>query len=129
VRKPEHDAALARELERAETEMNRLFEGLAHDVGDLVLRMAGPDGKVPLERLPDLLRAVRPVVDSVFIGGRRAEPFDERNEPLAPFPVVIARGQRAMIDAALEEQVTLLNRYLPEDVRHALALRPVKVRR
>jgi hypothetical protein len=118
-------AAFLGTLQQAEDEMTALFDKLAHDVGDLVLRAAGPDGKVPVERLPQLRAQVGRLVDAAFLGGPDRRPFSEEgNTPLAPFPAIISRGQLAMIDRALDRTAKSLDR-LPGDVRQQLQQRQV----
>jgi len=119
-------AAFLGTLDRAEQEMTALFDRLAGDVGDLVLRAAGPDGTVPVERLPALRAQMGRLVDAAFLGGPDRRPFTEvGNQPLAPFPEIISRGQMAMIDLALARAAKELDR-LPADVRERLARREVR---
>lgn len=115
-------AAFAGTLAEAEREMDALFEGLARDVGNLVLRAQGPEGTVPVERLPELQRQARRLVDAAFVGPA-GQPFSDAHEPLAPYPAVIAAGQWAMIDLALARTTAILSRHLPEDVRAQWARR------
>lgn len=112
-------------LQQAEDEMTELFDQLARDVGDVVIRAAGPDGKVPVERLPAIRAQVGRLVDAAFLGGPDRRPFgEEGNQPLAPFPAIISRGQLAMIDRALGKTAKDLDR-LPADVRERLRQRQV----
>ena len=112
-------------LVEAEKEMAALLAGLAHDVGDLVLRESGPDGKVPLQRLGELQRKAREVVDAAFIGPAR-QPFDERHQPLAPYARIVANGQGKMIDLALERAARIVEARLPEDLQARLFALQVK---
>lgn len=118
-------AAFLGVLTEAERELQRLMAEIAHDVGDLVLRAAGPDGMVPVERIAELQKAAGQVVDAAFLGAGR-EPFNERNEPMAAYPRILAKGQLAMIDLALERQARLLEQHLPGDLLTALASRKVQ---
>lgn len=119
-------AAFLGVLRQAEGELTALFEGLATEVGNLVLRAQDPDGSVPLERLPELRAQVARLVDARFVGAGR-EPFDERNGPESPYAQIISDGQWAMVELALEREARILDRYLPEDLRQALAARRVRV--
>ena len=113
-------AAFRRQLIDSERQMDALFQQLAVDVGNLVLRAQNHDGTVPIERLAQLQQAAGRLVDEVFVGpGRR--PFGDDNKPLAAFPRIIAEGQKAMIEIALERTAALLDKALPDDVRAALA--------
>lgn len=112
-------------LQQAEEEMTALFDQLARDVGDVVIRAAGPDGTVPVERLPAIRAQVGRLVDAAFLGGPDRRPFSEAgNQPLAPFPAIISRGQFEMIDRALGKTAKGLDR-LPADVRERLRQRQV----
>lgn len=106
-------------LAKAETDMNAVFDPLAKQVGDLVLRSAGQDGKVPVERLRDVQAAAHRLVDEAILGPQN-RPFDDGNQPLSGYARAIATGQLAMIDLALERQAKLLDRLMPADVRDAL---------
>ena len=120
-------AAFLGELARAEDEMTALFDGLARDVGDLVIRAAGADGTVPVEKLPAIRAQMGRLVDAAFLGGPDRRPFSEvGNQPLAPFPAIISRGQLAMIDQALAKATRGLDR-LPADVRERLRQRAVRL--
>lgn len=115
-------AAFLGELRAAEKEMDRVFGQLARDIGQVVLRNAGPDGTVPVERLPEVQRQARQLVDRVFVGPS-GQAFDDRQQPQADYPRIIAEGQLAMIDQALARQAAILDRVLPEDVRQAMVAR------
>ena len=108
-----------RVLAQAEGEMNTLFAQLAHDVGDVVLRSAGPDGVVPVERLREVQAAARRLVDQALLGPA-GRPFSDSNDPQSAYARAIANGQIAMIDQVLERQARLLDRHLPADVRDGL---------
>ena len=116
-------AAFTGILRTAEDEMTSMFGQLATDIGQVVLQAAGPDGKVPEERIPELQRRIRPMVDRLFVGGPEHRPFDDEHRPLAPYPEIISKGQMAMIDLALGRGEKILDRHLPEDVRDRLAER------
>lgn len=98
-----------RNLRDLERELDALFLKLARDIGLVVLRAAGPDGKVPVERLGQVQAESRRLVDAVFVGPN-GRPFGEGNEPLAGYPRVIAEGQLAMIDMVLAEQERVMKR-------------------
>ena len=104
--------------------MDILFQVLAEDIGNLVLRAQGDDGTVPVSKLPQLQRQAGRLVDEAFIGGQR-EPYGENNEPQAPFPRIITEGQMAMIDVALEREAAILDKHLPDDLRLRMAGREV----
>jgi hypothetical protein len=106
-------------LRQAETDMNGVFEPLAHQVGDVVLRSAGEDGKVPVERLRDVQAAAHRLVDAAILGPQN-KAFDDGNKPLSGYARAISDGQLGMIDLALERQAKLLDRLLPADVRDGL---------
>ena len=106
--------------------MDVLFQQLATDVGNLVLRAAGPDGTVPVERLQELQQQAAQRVDAVFLGTDR-RPYDAQNQPQAPFPQIVTDGQFAMIDLAQERTAKILDRYMPEEVRAQMAARSVVV--
>lgn len=114
-------------LRTAETEMNRLFGQMAGELREVVLRAAGDDGTIPVERIPEVERQAHRIVDRYFLAGGRA--FDDANEPLSPYARVISTGQRAMIDQALERQAKLLDRLLPADVREGLRERYQQAKR
>ena len=121
-------AAFLGELSRAENQMTTIFDQLAKDVGQVVLRAAGPDGTVPVERLADVQRQAHALVDAVFVGPG-GKGFDEAHQapgahrPLSPYARVISEGQLAMIDLALGRQAAILRRVMPEDVRQGMAAR------
>ena len=119
-------AAFRGVLRGAEDEMNVLFGQLATDIGQRVIRAQGPDGTVPVESLQRIQQEAGRMVDAVFVGSQRM-PFDEQNEPLAPFPRIIAHGQKAMIDLALRRSAAILDRQLPEDLQRRLS--SLRVRR
>lgn len=118
-------AAFLGELRDAEAEMTTIFDQLATKVGQVVLRAAGPEGTVPVERLADVQRQAHELVDAVFLGpGGKA--FDEApgaHRPLSPYARVISEGQYAMIDLALARGGAILRRTMPEDVRRGMAAR------
>lgn len=118
-------AAFLGTLARTDRDLARLMGEIAHDVADVVLREAGPDGKVAVERLGEVQRQAQAVVDAAFIGPAR-QPFDEKNQPMSPFARIIAGGQGRMIDLALERTAAILDRGLPDDVRAQLAARQVR---
>jgi len=118
-------AAMLRQLVKSEREMDALFDQLAHDVGDLVLRAQGPDGTVPLQALQQLRVETARLVGRAFLGAD-GRPFDDDNQPQAAFPRIISEGQQAMIELALEGTVEILDRMLPEDLRLEMAGREVK---
>jgi hypothetical protein len=113
-------ARFNRVLKDAEGEMDRLFGQMAREIGQVVMREAGMEGTVPVERLQRVQLQARQIVDRYFLGGPERRPFDEENQPQAAFPEVISRGQQAMIDMALERQAKLLKQHLPEDLRRRL---------
>lgn len=116
------DRAFLRILAQGEREMNDVFGSLAHDIGDIVLRSAGPDGTIPIERLASIQAASRQVVDAAILGpGGR--PFDEQNRAQSRYAEVIQRGQERMIDLELGRQAKMLGRLLPGDVRDGLRAR------
>ena len=100
---------MRRNLRDVEKEMDVLFQELARDIGQVVLRAAGPDGTVPVERLGAVQAQARRLVDGVFVGPN-GRPFGEDNEPLAPFPQVVAEGQLAMIDMVLAKQERIMRK-------------------
>ena len=104
--------------------MDELFQQLARDIGDLVLRAQGADGKVPIQRLRDLQREAGRLVDAAFVGYAR-QPFDDNNEPQAAYSRIIAEGQKAMIDLALERTAAILDKHMPADVRIAMEAKEV----
>ena len=116
-------ARFERILADAEREMDTLFGQLATEIGQIVLGAAGDDGTVPVERLQGVLEQVNAAVDRVFLGGAAQRPYGERNEPLAPFPRIISRGQYAQIDLVLERHVRILDKLLPADVRDGITRR------
>ena len=115
-------AAFLGELRGAEAQMTSIFDQLATDIGQVVLRAAGPEGTVPVERLADVQRQAHALVDAVFVGPG-GKGFDERNQPLSPYARVISEGQLAMIDQAFARQAAILQRTMPEDVRLGMAAR------
>lgn len=110
-------------LRDAETEMDTLFGQLATEIGQIVLNAAGDDGTVPPARLQDVLGQAERAVDRVFLGGGAGKPFGEQNEPLSPFAKLIADGQKAQIEVALERHASILDRYLPVDVADGITRR------
>lgn len=102
--------------------MTTIFDQLARDIGQVVLRAAGPEGTVPVERLADVQRQAHALVDAVFVGPG-GKGFDEAHQPLSPYARVISEGQLGMIDLALARQATILRRTMPEDVRQGMAAR------
>jgi hypothetical protein len=112
-------------LRQAEDGMDEVFGSLARDLGAMVMGMAAADGKVPVERLPEVQRRARQMVDAAFLG-MGGKPYDEQHKPLAPFPRVISEAQLAMIDLALNRTAKILDDKMPEDVRRALAMRGVR---
>ena len=117
-------AVFRRQLIDSERVMDALFQQLAEDVGNLVFRAQGLDGTVPIEALPRLQKESGKLVRAQFLDAS-GRGFDDNNEPLAPFPKVIAEGQKAMIDVALERTATILDKALPEDLRLRMAARPL----
>jgi len=117
--------AFLRQLVESEKEMDALFRELAVEIGNAVLRAQGSDGKVPLQALPQLQRQAELMVKARFLDSS-GRGFDDANEPLAPFPRIVAEGQRAMVRQALEETAKILDKMLPEDLRQALAMREIK---
>ena len=113
-----------RQLVSSEKQMDALFQALAVEIGNTVLRAQGADGKVPIQALPRLQKQAGAMVRAQFLGAN-GQAFDENNEPLAPFPRIIAEGQRAMVDVALERAAAILDKALPEDLRLAMAAREV----
>lgn len=111
----------------SEAGLTRMLAELAHNVGDLVLRMAGPDGTVPVERLGSLQKAAEGLVDLMFIG-QGGNPFDQAGMPASRFAGLIGDGQLAMVDLALERTGSILDARLPADVKQGLVTQPVKVR-
>ena len=81
---------------------------------------------MPVEHLQRIQQEAERLVEAAFLGPQR-RPFDERNEPQAPFPKIIADGQKAMIDLALGRSAAILDRYLPEDLQRRLS--SLRVRR
>ena len=108
----------------SEAEMDALFQDLAVEIGNMVLRAQNPDGTVPISALPGLQRQAEAAVRRRFLN-REGRAFDDRNEPLAPFPQIVADGQKAMIRLALERMVAILDKALPEDLRIRLAAREI----
>lgn len=119
-------AAFLQVLREAEGEMTTIFGQLATELGQLVLKAQGPDGTVPVERLQQIQEQAGRLVEAKFLGGPQRRPFDDRNEPQAEYPRILAAGQRAMIDLALNRSATILNRYLPEDLQRRLSSLPIK---
>ena len=117
-------AVFRRQLIDSERVMDALFQQLAEDVGNLVFRAQNPDGTVPIEALSRLQKEAGRLVRAQFLDAS-GRGFDDNNEPLAPFPKVIAEGQKAMIDVALERTATILDKALPEDLRLRMAARPL----
>lgn len=109
-------------LRDAEREMTALFDGLAREIGQVVMRYAGPDGTVPEERLGQVQAEARRLVSRAIVGDSRL-PFDEENRPRSAYARILERGQMRLIDFALEEEAKRLRRVLPEDLRAALAQR------
>jgi hypothetical protein len=112
-------------MARAEAELQALFAGLAHDLGEVVLRAAGPDGIIPTERLGEVQRGAEALVDATFLGQSR-KPFDDTpsgRRPLSPYAKIVAEGQVRMIDLQLERQARLLDRVMPADIREGLRAR------
>ena len=119
-------AAFAGVLGNAEGAMERIFRQLATDIGNLVLRAAGPEGTVPVERLPELQKQVAQLVDAVFLGAD-GKPYSDDNQPQAPYPQIVTDGQMAMIDLSQERTAKILDRTMPEEVRAEMAARSVVV--
>jgi len=117
-------AAFRRQLLDSEAEMDALFQDLAVEIGNMVLRAQNPDGTVPISALPGLQRQAEAAVRRRFLN-REGRAFGENNEPLAPFPQIVADGQKAMIRLALERTAAILDKSLPEDLRAALTGREV----
>ena len=113
-----------RQLIDSEQQMDTLFQALAEDVGNLVLRAQGDDGKVPIQALPRLQRQAGAMVRARFLDAS-GRGFGDDNEPLAPFPTIVAEGQRAMVEVSLERTATILDKALPEDLRLRMAGREV----
>ena len=119
-------ARFLRQMIESERAMDDLFQALALDIGNAVLRGAqDADGIVPIQVLPQLQREAARMVRARFLGVD-GQAFDENNEPLAEFPRVIAEGQRAMIEVALERAAAILDRYLPEDIANKFRVREIK---
>jgi hypothetical protein len=119
-------AAFRGVLRDAEGQMDVIFARLARQIGQVVMQAAGPDGTVPVERLPEVQRQAGRLVDAVFVGRLQGKPFDEQNAPLAPYPDLLAEGQLDMIDLALMRQAAILDRYLPEDLQRRLSSQRMK---
>ena len=117
-------AVFRRQLIDSERVMDALFQQLAEDVGNLVFRAQNPDGTVPIEALSRLQKESGKLVRAQFLDAS-GRGFDDNNEPLAPFPKVIAEGQKAMIGVALERTAAILDKALPEDLRLRMAARPL----
>jgi len=117
-------AAFRRQLIDSEHEMDALFQQLAEDIGNAVFRAQNPDGTVPIERLTQVQKEAARMVRLRFLDAS-GRGFDDDNEPLAPFPRIVADGQRNMIEVALERVATILDKALPEDLRVAMAARMV----
>lgn len=117
-------AAFLRQMVTSEKQMDGLFQQLAVDIGNLVLRAQASEGTVPIQALPRLQREAAGMVMARFLGAD-ARPFDDDNEPLAEFPRIVSEGQRAMIELALEGTAAILDKVLPEDLRRELAAREV----
>ena len=114
-------AAFKRALRDAEDQMTALFGQLATDIGQMVMRAQGPDGTVPVELLQQIQREAGRMVEAVFLSAASRRPFDDQNEPLAPYPGIIADGQRTMIELALSRQAKILDRHLPEDLQRRIS--------
>ena len=104
--------------------MSAMFDQMAQELSSVVLRLAGPDGKVAEDRLPVIQQEAARIVHRYFVG-RQGEPFDDQGQPLAPFPRIVSENQFAMIDLALARSEAIYDRYLPDDVRQQLRLRRV----
>ena len=115
-------AAFLAELRAAEKQMTTIFDQLATDIGQVVLRAAGPEGTVPVERLADVQRQAHALVDAVFVGPG-GKGFDEAHQPLSPYARIISEGQLGMIDLALAREATILQRLMPQDVQQGMAAR------
>ena len=113
-------AAFLGVVRQTEAELGAVMAKLAHDAGDIVLRAAGPDGTIPIERLEGVQRQARMIVDAAFIGPV-GQPFGEGNEGMAPYPRIIETGQRAMLELALERTGRILDERLPQDVQAVLS--------
>jgi hypothetical protein len=72
--------------------------------------------------LAQLQRQAEQVVDAALIGQAR-QPFDEAGNPASPFARLIANGQQAMVDLALERSGRILDARLPEDLQRQLSVR------
>ena len=118
-------AAFLRQLVDSEKEMDALFQQLAVDIGNLVFRAQDADGTVPIQALPRLQKEAARMVRTRFLDAS-GQAFDDNNEPLAEFPQIIAEGQRAMIEVALERAARILDKYLPEDLASQLRGREIK---
>jgi len=118
-------ARFLRQMIDSEAEMDALFQTLAEDIGNLVFRAQNPDGTVPSERLAQIQKQAGRMVRAQFLDGS-GQAFDENNEPLASFPRIIAEGQKAMVELALDRTVRILDKYLPEDIANQLRIREIK---
>ena len=118
-------AAFLRQMVASEKRMDALFRGLAIEIGNLVLRAQGPEGKVPIQALPQLQWEAAGRVTARFLDAE-GRPFDDDKEPLAEFPRIISEGQRAMIGLALEGTAKILDKALPEDLKERMAAREIK---
>lgn len=116
------EVAFRRVLRDIERQMTAMFDELAGQVGQVILRYAGEDGKVPVERLQDVQREANRLVDAMMLGpGGRG--FDEQNQPLSRYAQVIQDGQVRMLNLALERLGATMARYIPEDLLRELGRR------
>lgn len=93
-------AAFRGVLLETEDALDGLFEGLARDIGRSILSMAGPDGKVPEEALPELRRRVDAAVHRRMLGVG-GKPFNDAGQGMAEYTRILQRGMLAEIELAL----------------------------
>lgn len=103
-------------------EARTLFGGLAQEIGVVVRRYSGDDGKIPLALGRDLRVEVAGLVDDFFTGtlpGKRGRfPFDvDGVTPLAPYPRLLNRMIGQAVRGAVEPHTKYMQKAVPEDLQ------------
>ena len=100
-------------------------------IGVVLQRYAGTDGKIDPKRERQVLAATGPIIDRVFVGydGRHAYAEDEAT-PLSPYAKLINTWVAYVTVKAVRNQQAWMKRNVPEDVYNWLkgAKRPANVR-
>lgn len=109
-------------LRDAQRQLRALYGDLAQRIGGVIVRYAGEDGKIPLERGRDMRVDVAGLVDDFYTGtlpGKRGRfPFGEDGvTPLAPYPRLLNLLIAQAVRGAVEPHTKYMQKIVPQDVQ------------